>query len=129
MKKIILITLIQLLPLTTNAESGKKYYDELYDKCLTNEGGLNNGSVEACSNKTSKVAKSEINFLYSKVYEKLSSISTTDATKFEQSQKSWVLYRNNHCELAGNYVGSPMFAFCPMEMNISRVVELQKFLD
>jgi uncharacterized protein YecT (DUF1311 family) len=129
MKKFLLITLIQLLPLIASAETGNKFYDELYDNCLTKEGGLNNASVEVCSNRTSKAAKSEINFLYSKVYEKLSSISTADAAKFEQSQKSWIVYRNNHCELAGNYVGSPMYAFCPMEMNVLRISELQKFLD
>ena len=53
-------------------------------------------------------------------------MSKEDAIKFENSQKSWLKYRNNHCELMGSYVGSPMYNYCPMLLNESRVAELKE---
>jgi uncharacterized protein YecT (DUF1311 family) len=66
--------------------------------------------------------------LYRKAYEMLSKQSAADAAKLEHSQKSWVSYRNKHCELATSYVGSPMFGVCPMQLNISRVNELRELV-
>ena len=103
MKKILLIAFTLVLSPVASAEVTNKF-DVIYDNCLKAAGEINNGSVAECSEKTSTAAKTEINFLYRKIYEMLSSKSPNDAAKFEQSQKAWLAYRNKHCELATDYV-------------------------
>nr|WP_277399204.1 lysozyme inhibitor LprI family protein [Achromobacter xylosoxidans] len=44
----------------------------------------------------------------------------------EQTQKAWLAYRNGHCALAGAHVGSPMYEYCPMLLNINRADELRE---
>lgn len=101
-------------------------FDAIYDNCLKEAGAVNNTSVMECATKTSAKAKEQINTLFRKTHQQLLSKSPENAVKFEQSQKSWVKYRNTHCDLATEYVGSPMFAYCPMKLNVLRVNELQE---
>jgi uncharacterized protein YecT (DUF1311 family) len=107
-------------------EKDKANYQALYDKCVTDNGPINNGVVDMCSNKTSDAAKKEINQLYQRLYKSFFESSPGDELKLEQAQKAWLSYRNTHCALAANHVGSPMYAFCPMQMNIQRVNELRE---
>ena len=125
MKIIALIyPLLFLTPFLANAETASEY-DVLYGKCLSNSGPINNGVVAACSEKVSSRAKSEINLRYKSIYARLLGESSEDAKKFDASQKSWLLYRNHHCELAGYYIGSPMYGYCPMKLNAARALELR----
>ena len=100
-------------------------YQSMYDKCLSDSGQTNNTSVMGCSDGTSDAAKREINGLYTTVHARILVSSKEDAAKFEASQKSWLNYRNTHCNLAGNYIGTPMHSFCPMQLNVARVAELR----
>lgn len=116
-----------LIPICAFAnESAVKDYDKIYSQCLDNSGPINNSVVAACSEEASNEAKKELNALYNKFYAKLKSENPEDAEKFELSQKSWLKYRNSHCELAGSYVGSPMYGYCPMQLNIERVMQLRE---
>jgi uncharacterized protein YecT (DUF1311 family) len=81
----------------------------------------NNTSVLSCSQEVSAQVKGEINALYHKTYARLDEDSPEDAAAFEKAQKAWLKYRNGHCALAGDYVGSPMYEHCPMQSNIARV--------
>lgn len=49
---------------TTNTDID---YDAIYSKCLTEVGGINNASVDACSTYTSEAAKKEMTTLYKKI--------------------------------------------------------------
>jgi uncharacterized protein YecT (DUF1311 family) len=100
-------------------------YESMYAKCLSDIGKNNNSSVMGCSDITSDAAKKEINSLYNTIHATILVSSKDDAAKFEASQKSWLNYRNTHCNLAGSYIGTPMYSFCPMQLNIVRVVELR----
>lgn len=100
--------------------------DKIYDRCLKKAGTINNGIVEACSGEASVAAKKQINHYYQKMYNRLQQQSPEDANRLEEAQKAWISYRDKHCSLAGSYVGSPMYSFCPMQMNISRAHELQE---
>lgn len=133
MKRI--ICSIALLMSALNATAGSvKNWDVEYDQCVDKTikanhlPGINNGVVEACASSVSESAKKEINRLYKKFYDQLIAESADDARAFETAQKSWLSYRNLHCELAGQYVGSPMYAYCPMALNIERVKELQELV-
>jgi uncharacterized protein YecT (DUF1311 family) len=101
-------------------------YQEMYSKCLKATGVTNNSSVKQCSQKTFEASEKEMNRLYSKIYNQIASRQAEDAKKFELSQKFWLNYRDSHCRLAGAYVGSPMYSYCPMRLNISRVTELRE---
>jgi uncharacterized protein YecT (DUF1311 family) len=111
------------MPVIAQASSD---YDSIYDKCVEKNGPINNSVVEACANMASDAAKQEITKRYKSFYDRLASESPEDAKKFEASQKAWLQYRNAHCNLAGSYVGSPMYAFCPMKLNSARALELRE---
>ena len=66
--------------------------------------------------------------LYRAFYSKLLAENANDAARLERAQKAWLVYRDLHCELAGSYVGSPMYSFCPMQLNIDRVIELRELV-
>ena len=97
-----------------------------YDRCLRDAGVTNNGTVGACAEGVSAAAKREINTLCARIQARLASDFPEDAAKLEQTQKAWLAYRNGHCALAGAHVGSPMYEYCPMLLNISRAAELRE---
>lgn len=100
--------------------------DKIYDRCVKKAGTINNGVVEACSGEASAAAKKQIGLYYNKVYNRLLKTAPDDAKKLEEAQQAWISYRDKHCNLAGSYVGSPMYSYCPMQLNISRAFELQE---
>ena len=109
----------------TNAANPSEY-DVMYGKCVDENGPINNGVVEECSGEVSEKAKGEITRRYKSIYARLLSENPEDAGKFESSQKAWLQYRNLHCDLAGSYIGSPMYGFCPMNLNAARALELRE---
>ena len=101
-------------------------YHTLYNQCIDKAGSINNAIVTMCSEKVSTIVKKDMNRLYKMVYQKISALSMKDAEKFKNTQKNWLKYRKSHCELMGEYVGSPMYSYCPMQLNIARVKALQE---
>jgi len=101
-------------------------YQHAYSDCLERAGGATNGSVDACSSSVSADAKAEMIRLYRSIYRDLATDDPDDAATLDRAQKAWLVYRDLHCNLAGSHVGSPMYAFCPMQLNIRRVDELRE---
>lgn len=101
-------------------------YDAQYSACVQKEGPINNGVVESCSGQVSKTAQAEITRRYASIYARILADQPADAKKFAASQKMWMGYRDSQCELAGTYVGSPMFGYCPMKLNAARALELRE---
>lgn len=100
--------------------------ESLYDKCVKEAGTINNGVVSSCSNSVNATVKKEMNRLYKIAYKNIKERSDSDAQQLEDAQKAWLIYRNNHCNLMGSYVGSPMYDYCPMGLNIQRVKEFKE---
>lgn len=100
-------------------------YEAMYSKCASEAGTMNNSVVSACSNLVSKKAKQEITAHYKSIYQRLLKFPA-DAQKLESSQKAWIEYRDGHCSLAGSYIGSPMYGYCPMNLNSARALELHE---
>lgn len=123
-----LTALALLLMATATHAAGAKDYTAQYDRCLSEAGATNNTSVLNCSSTVSASVKAEINALYGKLHARLAQQSAEDANKLEQTQKAWLAYRNGQCDLATSYVGSPMFGYCPMLLNIQRADELRELL-
>ncbi|VFR72578.1 hypothetical protein ISE1_2003 [plant metagenome] len=101
-------------------------YANQYDNCLTNAGGINNGTVEACSSSVDAEVKREMNATYGRLHARLKAQSPGDADKLEDTQMAWLAYRNGQCSLATTYVGSPMHGYCPMMLNIQRLEDLRE---
>ncbi|MDR1850108.1 MAG: DUF1311 domain-containing protein [Zoogloeaceae bacterium] len=100
--------------------------DSTYEKCLGEHGTVNNAVVEGCSNMASDESKRDITKHYQSIYKRLLASEVPESAKeFEASQKAWLQYRNLHCNLAGRYIGSPMYAYCPMIKNLERAQELR----
>lgn len=115
-----------LLPPLALAAAPAADYSAQYDRCLREAGATNNTSVLSCSESVSASVKKEINKLYARLHAKLLQEAPADADRLEQAQKAWLQYRNGHCDLATTYVGSPMYGYCPMLLNIARVLELRE---
>lgn len=111
----------------TESRTESKTLDNIYDQCVKKAGTMNNSVVSACSDQASTEAKKQINLYYQRLYKRLVKEAPQDAQKLQQAQQAWVSYRDKHCALAGSYVGSPMYDFCPMQLNIARAAELQEF--
>ncbi|MBF7730409.1 lysozyme inhibitor LprI family protein [Pseudomonas sp. N040] len=117
--------LLLLVSLAASAQTPSEF-DALYGKCLDRAGYINNGVVTECSAEVSEKAKSEITRNYKSIYARILAEKPEDAKRFESSQKAWLQYRNTHCDLAGAYIGSPMYAYCPMNLNSARALELRE---
>ncbi|SHO57548.1 lysozyme inhibitor LprI family protein [Vibrio quintilis] len=103
----------------------KSEYDVMYDQCIKDSGPINNSVVYTCAERASQKAKEEINRRYVSAYTKLKKYDKEEAHKLEVAQQGWLKNRNNYCKLKGAYIGSPMYSYCPMRMNISRALELR----
>lgn len=101
-------------------------YDALYNTCLEQAGDINNSVVAMCASEVSTRANQEIKRRYQSIYAYLLNEHAADAEQFSASQKAWRTYRDTHCELAGSYVGSPMYDYCPMGLNAARALELRE---
>ena len=128
MKAIFKISALILAMLGSSAQA-ENMYESIYNKCTKKAGAMNNSVVQMCSEEATQKAKSDINKFYKAAYEKISKSNVEDAKKLEEAQKSWVAYRNSHCNLAGSYVGSPMYAYCPMQLNSARALELKELSE
>lgn len=104
-------------------------YDKQYSACVDRNGPINNSVVMICSEEVSERVKSDMNRYYKIAYARLASQSAEDAARLESAQRAWLIYRDTHSDLAGAYVGSPMYGYCPMELNKSRVDELRELAE
>lgn len=104
-------------------------YDQQYQACLDASAMINNASVAGCAEGVSETVKKEMNRIYQQLFLKLQESAPEDAEQLETTQKAWLVYRNGQCELQGKHVGSPMYHYCPMQMNIQRVEQLKLLLE
>jgi uncharacterized protein YecT (DUF1311 family) len=125
----LLLLLISLPALAKPSAAGKNDYDLMYSTCLRDAGGARNATVAACAERVLGEAEAEITSQYQTLHRGLLKTSTSDAKELEQAQRSWLSYRNSHCKLAGKYVGSPMYAYCPMQLTIQRVKQLRDMAE
>lgn len=115
-----------LLVASTQAVASPTTGTDYYSDCVDRADTINNGVVSHCSTVASDTYKQQITAYYRKIYSALKQSNPDDAKKFEQAQQAWLVYRDNHCALAGSYVGSPMYDYCPMLLNAARSAELEE---
>ncbi|MCE0814094.1 lysozyme inhibitor LprI family protein [Buttiauxella sp. S04-F03] len=125
--KIIIASLL-MLPLFSHAVL--KDYSRIESDCRKEKPDINNSIVMGCADLASSAAKKDMNITYQKIFKIIESRDVPDITKnFEMAQKSWLLSRENWCDVQGFMIGSPMYSVCRMDMNIARVHELNELLE
>lgn len=115
-----------LLSIATPALSQEK---SIYNECVEKNGPINNSVVSLCTSEESKSTEKTIEQYYQQIYQQISEDNIDNAKKFAKSHRAWKNYRDTHCELAGQYIGSPMYDYCPMQMNQNRIKQLVEMLE
>ena len=119
------IVFIAPTPAISYATEYRNEFEKIYGTCTMTKEFMNNAVVAECSNRASDKAKSEINKQYGLLLQYLRQKSPEDVPKLEASQREWIKYRDNFCDLKGSIVGMPMYGYCRMEFNIGRAIELR----
>ncbi len=123
-----ILTLILIIPCISHA--ALSYYSKIETDCRKMNQDINNSVVMGCADQASDAAKKDMNIVYQKIYKIIKARGIPDITsKFETAQKNWIASRENWCDIQGFIIGSPMFSVCCMDMNISRVNELNDLLE
>lgn len=123
----VILTLF-FLPLFTHA--ALQDYSKIESDCRKENADINNSIVMGCADLASDSAKKDMNIVYQKIYKKIEVRDIPSVAKrFEMSQKSWLTYRENWCDVQGFLIGTPMYSICRMNINIDRVNELEELLE
>ncbi|MFP8815704.1 lysozyme inhibitor LprI family protein [Acinetobacter johnsonii] len=90
---------------------------------------INNSVVEICSERAKHLDEKKIVSLLDQI--RVQSQQDSQPERYQailKSQRLWKAYVEQECDNAGQYVGSPMYAFCPMLQYAERVVQLQQYV-
>ncbi|MCK6939753.1 lysozyme inhibitor LprI family protein [Enterobacter roggenkampii] len=105
-------------------------YSKIETNCRKDYPEINNSVVMGCADLASSAAKKDMNIIYQKIFNIIDSRDVPDIVKsFELAQKSWLTSRENWCDVQGFMIGTPMYSVCRMDMNITRVNELNDLLE
>lgn len=117
---------IVLLSISTPVLSQEK---SIYNQCIEKNSPINNSVVSLCASEDIQNTEKTIEQYYQQIYQQISEDNIENAKKFAKSHQAWKDYRDAHCELAGQYIGSPMYDYCPMQMNQNRIKQLVEMLE
>ncbi|EKE68097.1 lysozyme inhibitor LprI family protein [Gallaecimonas xiamenensis] len=117
---------LSLLALMATAGFAQDFQAQ-YDQCVKDNGPINNGVVDYCAgtvaDSADKAIKAKVKAIAKTIAADNSEEAAEDFTRFEDN---WRQYRDQLCNYKGYYVGSPMYAYCPMEENIAHLAVLEE---
>lgn len=132
--KILLLSTV-MMSFWANAEN-KNTEQDAYSQCVDQTieelklGNINNAVVEVCSNQTKMIYEKQIVKLLDRIKQKSEEYQEPERyTDILKSQRLWKAYVDQECTLAGRYIGSPMYGFCPMQEYANRVEQLKAYVD
>lgn len=108
---------------------------DIYNQCVEQTvqalqlASINNSVVEICSERAKHLDEKKIVSLLDQI--RVQSQQDSQPERYQailKSQRLWKAYVEQECDNAGQYVGSPMYAFCPMQQYAERVVQLQQYV-
>ncbi|MEG0489484.1 MAG: lysozyme inhibitor LprI family protein [Acinetobacter sp.] len=107
---------------------------DVYSQCVDQTiqqlglGNINNAVVESCSNQTKTMYEKQIVSLLDQIKQQSEKYQQPERYKdIMKSQQLWKSYVDQECNNAGAYIGSPMYAFCPMKEYAERVEQLTEY--
>lgn len=104
--------------------------NDYYEHCIAQHEFMNNGVVQACSQEAIDLYTQEITQYLKKL--KAAGIRANDLTKYHNILKAhtlWEKYVEVECDNAGQYIGSPMYGYCPMQYYQERSARLAEYTD
>lgn len=123
---------LSLIFLVETANAQNSVEPDLYSQCVDETiqeqhlPSMNNAVVDVCSGHARGLYEKQIVQL-------LDQIKTTGNperyNKIMKSQQFWKQYVDQECQNAGDYIGSPMYGFCPMLEYQHRVEQLQEYIN
>lgn len=132
--KILLLSTVVMSP-WANAQNENTEQDA-YSQCVDETieelklGNINNAVVEVCSNQTKMMYEKQIVMLLDRIKQKSEEYQEPERyTDILKSQRLWKAYVDQEYTLAGRYIGSPMYDFCPMQEYANRVEQLKSYVD
>lgn len=91
---------------------------------------INNMVVDACSNQAKSVYEKQIVKLLDQIRKQSQEYEQSERfNDIMKSQRLWKVYVDQECSNAGNYIGSPMYSYCPMLEYGKRVDQLNEYLN
>jgi len=108
---------------------------DIYNQCVEQTvqalqlASINNSVVEICSERAKHLDEKKIVSLLDQI--RVQSQQDSQPERYQailKSQHFWKAYVEQECDNAGQYIGSPMYAFCPMQQYAERVVQLQQYV-
>ncbi|MDH0825450.1 DUF1311 domain-containing protein [Acinetobacter johnsonii] len=108
---------------------------DIYNQCVEQTvqalqlASINNSVVEICSERAKHLDEKKIVSLLDQI--RVQSQQDSQPERYQailKSQRLWKAYVEQECDNAGQYIGSPMYAFCPMQQYAERVVQLQQYV-
>lgn len=92
--------------------------------------GINNSVVQICADQAKQGYEKQIVALLDQI--RVQSAEWQQPERYQailKSQRLWKAYVDQECDNAGQYIGSPMYAYCPMEQYADRVLQLQHYVN
>jgi uncharacterized protein YecT (DUF1311 family) len=107
-------------------------YNECVEQTIQEQqlAGINNSVVQICSDQAKQGYEKHIVALLDQIREQ--SLEWKQPERYQailKSQRLWKAYVDQECDNAGQYIGSPMYAYCPMQLYADRVMQLQQYVD
>ena len=108
---------------------------DVYNQCVEQTiqeqqlAGINNSVVQICADQAKQGYEKQIVALLDQI--RVQSAEWQQPERYQailKSQRLWKAYVEQECDNAGQYIGSPMYAFCPMQQYAERVVQLQQYV-
>ncbi|WP_151981240.1 lysozyme inhibitor LprI family protein [Acinetobacter guerrae] len=121
-----------LIFLVETANAQNPVEPDLYSQCVdeTIQGqhlpSINNAVVEVCSEHARSLYEQQIVQLLDQIK---TNGNPERYNKIMKSQRLWKQYVDQECQNAGDYIGSPMYRFCPMLEYQHRVEQLQEYIN
>jgi len=113
----------QATPSQPSSASAPNKYDSAYSACVAEAGAMSNTVVFLCSEAVSKLAKEDMTNYY-KQLEIMWAGNLDKLAALENTQKSWISYRNNYCKTTDETQES-----CLATVNSQRALELKSMRD
>ena len=113
-------------------EEESDIYSQCVDKVIKQQKlpGINNMVVDACSNEAVGIYQKQIVKLLDRIKQQSQTFAQPERyQKIMKSQQLWKAYVDQECSNAGDFIGSPMYGFCPMEEYSLRVKQLSQYAD
>lgn len=109
---------------------------DLYDQCVSQTlqklklEKINNTIVQSCSNQTKVLYEKQIITVLDKIRQESQQESQPQRyLNILKSQRLWKSYVDKECDNAGEFIGSPMYSYCPMQEYRKRVDQLREYED